>query len=274
MCPIARELSNTYGHNVDFVVWDQGKGIPTNLDVNAYDVAHFFNIRPAEYFKDDIDIPFGVTIHGFIVGAEQRYIDGINNLEPDWVHVMDSFSQNRLGQYGISTLLTEQVISTAGWSHMPLPTEFAIGYLGGEEGHHREFKRFSVIEAIAKGTDVPCYGHDATKEWISKSEVRALYSKMSIYVNAAWGACGPVTAQEALLCGRPVLTTPIDTMKEVIRPGFDGEFFDGSVEDGVRVLSDMRRNLSRYCSRPPQLNDPLDVAYAFHLQFEKLTYEA
>jgi len=259
---VAGALRNR-GHIVDcLAVGKDGAAIPPGLDrsLSGYDAVHFWNIRPASHFHDQIVPPFGVTIHGFIAGHEETYIRELRRLAPTWIHVMDSYSRQYLGQRDLYSFQTPQCIRIEGWERMSLPATFSVGYLGGDsEG----FKRFPVIEAAARLSGCPCAGHNASDRWLSRQEVRALYARTSVYVNAAFGACGPVPAQEALLCGRPILTTPITTMLEVVRPGIDGEFFDGSAEDAARRISEIRQGIDRYCRAPLILHDPGVVADLF-----------
>ncbi len=271
LTPIAHELG-VLGHHVTQMVVHKGDQIPEGFDrsLRDFDIAHFWNIPSVPPFYEQLEIPFGVTIHGFMYGAEERYFKMLRELTPDWIHVMDEFTLQRLGQENFYSTYTPQCITTAGWKRAPEAEapEKSIGYLGDDP----TFDHFETIEAIAKEVGIPCFGHNASDLWLSKDQVRAHLVKMAIFVNCNFGACGPVTAQEAMMLGRPVLTTPTTTMIELMTPGFHGEFFDGSVEDGVRKVKDMfeHTNYNRYHPETIQLHEPSWVAGMFEKKLKEV----
>lgn len=251
------------GHEVDTLAVRKGAGIPPTFDrtLRQYDAAHFWNLRAYSYFRDLV-VPYGLTVHGFVVGSDEWYFQSISAMTPYWVHVMADYCRQHLGRQGISSFYAPQCITTTGFTRQPTPTKITVGYLGGNSDG---FKRFDVIEEAAELAGLPCIGHEASKVWLTKEEVVALYARTGIFVNAAWGAAGPVPAQEALLCGRPVLTTPIEPMVDVIKAGVNGEFFDGSAKEGAFYLAKMASAYSRYQQNTltTVLHDPVECAKIF-----------
>lgn len=88
---------------------------------------------------------------------------------------------------------------------------------------------------------------------------------MAVYVEASFGMTGPIPPQEALLQGRPILTTRITTMTEIMKEGVNGEFFDGSLKDLVRQATKIFDNYDHYYEGTKQtvLNSPKDAAERF-----------
>ena len=253
------------GHEIDLLYTEGGReagSAAKDLSLLSYDVAHFWNIRAVLPFKETIGIPFGVTIHGFVRGAEDGYFGSLQELEPDWIHCMDSFTQHRLGQQRLFATRTAQIIDIEGFTPLAAPENFTMGFTGDM----KDFDGFDILTEIGVRTNIPMHGHDASLEWIPRDQMSdRFFSKISVFVSWAFGACGPVTAQEALLCGRPVLATPTETMVQVLRPGWNGEFFDGSVEDGIRQLRKIQENYQSYAenARRTTLNDPDPVIQTF-----------
>jgi glycosyltransferase involved in cell wall biosynthesis len=264
------EALDALGHLVDIVVTDGGRdpGWVTDRSLSKYDVAHFWNTRAQLPFKDSV-IPWGVTIHGFLFGAEAGYLSWLREAEPDWVHVMDSYVQQLLGRHHIYCRRTPQVISRGDWKPLPPPEEFTLGFLGEDP----DFDGFDIITEIGARTGIPVFGHNASIEWIPRKELaERFFAHISVFVDWHFGACGPVTAQEALLCGRPILVPPGDTMEQILRHGEEGCFFDGSAEDGARQLLVIQKDYERMTRLAPraQLNDPRPVAEAFVAKWKEL----
>ena len=136
----------------------------------------------------------------------------------------------------------------------------------------KDFDGFDILTEIGLRANVPILGHDATAEWIPRDQMAdRFFSKISVFASWAFGACGPVTAQEALLCGRPVLATSTETMEQVLVEGMNGEFFDGSVEDGARKLKKIQANYEQYKYAPTTtLNHPAPVAQVFIDKWEEI----
>lgn len=272
MLPIARCLRDL-GHTVDILEVDKGRKIPPGFDLtlSSYDYCHVFNGASLLYLRR-AKIPLGFTLHGMIHGSESWYIKLIRDVAPRWVHVLDTFTQRQLGQEEIASTHIPQTIDTLGLVPLAYPSEFTVGYLGGEY----KSKRFSVIEEIARRAGVPCKGYYAKDgEWLDRLGVLRVYKGMSLYICASWNDGGPVPPQEALLCGRPVLTTPVGQMPETIVHRMEGMFFNGTVEEGVERVLEIKRDFEWYskCARNwhlPTSRSPEVVTKQFLTAVEKI----
>ncbi len=272
--PIAKAM-RAAGHEIAVQVVDKGRALPPGFDRSLADLdyAHFWNLQTAGLLAPTTVPPFGFTVHGLIPGAEAGYATFIHHFRPAWVHAIDLHTHIQLGRMEIISTLIPQCIDTDGLHHLPYPEEFTLGYLGGD----RQGKRFGVVEEIARSLGVPCVGWDGdgvSKPWLSRAEVLDLYAKMSVFVCASFCDGGPIPPQEALLCGRPVVTTRVGQMPSLLEPGVDGEFFDGSVEDGCRAVERVWAEWEVYSAfardwRPPFSHRPTSVARAFLRQIEE-----
>lgn len=234
-------------YEVDCLCVDLGKGIPSGYDLSCtdYEWVHFWNIRTFEYFKDQICVPYGVTIHHIYPGQEQAVVNALTwKIMPTWVHAMDNFTEQNLGRYGVSCFVTPQIIDVSDIKREAPCLTPNLSSLGGNSDG---FKRFEVVEGAALLLGIPARLHDSSAKWISRKEVLEFLRGTYIYVNACFGCCGPIPPQEALLMGRPLVTTRTTTMLEILRQGLNGEFFDGSPEGCVRVVRKIMSRYEQYC---------------------------
>lgn len=270
---IGRCLEEDYGDTVEFI--ETGPfgstfrfSVPEDTDIlhcfTRASIGHIDNVS-----QDSHNLPpFGVTLHDVQPFRWEFTARHLQAIQPRWVHVMDSFSQSFVGQLRFLCIRTRQVFDSSDWAAelLPSPPHPTIGCIGSVGVSDHDFKGMRIVEAIALAARVVAHTRPVHNwSWQAPAQVRDYYASLSVYVNAAWGACGPIPAQEALLCGRPVLTTPIDTMLEVIRPGFNGEFFDGSVRDGVRALHRILNNYEHYHQNAvnTMFNDPKEAVAGF-----------
>lgn len=235
------------GHHVDsMAIGKIGVDIPKNFDrsFKGYDAVHFWNMRGWQHFYEDIIPPFGMTSHGFggkgvlQEAVQKHYIDVIRTANPNWIHVMDTFTLQVLGREDVYAFLTPQCIDHEGFHRLPPPEEKAIACIGHDGDG---FKRHDAIKKAADILGVPCIAHNSSEVEVDKEEVIDIYRRCAVYIDACFGGCGPVPPQEALLCGRPVAVTHIDTMNQVVIPGVNGLFHTGtpkSIAKAVRTILD------------------------------------
>ncbi len=200
---------------------------------------HCWNLRPAVAYRDQINVPLGVTFHGYVDQNMLLSYAGTlkNRVQPNWVHVMEYRSQMDLAQHGVFSHYTTQCVDFEGLSKQPFSGPITLGYLGGDPVN----KRFSVVREIAKqaGVGINGYGGDGINgRWLTREEVAKLHGEIGVFVSAhLYPGAGPVPPIEALACGRPVLATPCETLKSLQKTSCAPiVFFNGSVEDGVKKL--------------------------------------
>lgn len=262
----------TMGHVVDEMATGiEGKHVPKGFDVTlkGYDAAHFWNPRASwAFIGDGISVPWGITSHGFggVGNVQQvtqaRYIDFFKISDADWFHTMDVFTLNLLGREGIYSFYTPQVITREGFHRLPPPSTITLGCVGANDDG---YKRFEVIEAAARMIGIQAVLHDSSATLLDKDGVIDFYRRVGVYVNACFGACGPVPAQEALLCGRPVITTHLQTMMDVVQAGVNGEFFNGSAEHLAKKVERVLADYMHYYdgTLTTKLNSPDEAARLF-----------
>ena len=84
--------------------------------------------------------------------------------------------------------------------------------------------------------------HGAIREerWRDAREMRDFYRGLDVYVCASVSEGTPNPCLEAASCGVPVVTTPVGAMPELIRDGENGRMFDGTIDQLVDRLSELR----------------------------------
>lgn len=235
---IGEAIKEALGTEHQVELYSIAEGVPYEKEMTEFDHVHFVNISSMRYFHSRIKVPTSATIHHMSLGYEPYYTSLIKAYSPTMVHVLDEFTLRDLGRRGVYNTYEVQQYIPKKYDVIPLPDEFAIGYIGGDP----QWKRFKVIEEIAKRAQVKCVGHiTGPDNWLSEDDISDFYKSISLYVVASFEDGGPIPALEALQCGRHVLTTCVGRMMKLrndlmmhVHP------FDGSVQDGVLQVTRLK----------------------------------
>ncbi len=244
--PVAERLRST-GVEVDLIIVDKGKGEmmkDLSRSLEGYDLAHFWNFATRTHFDQDLTCPSVMTMHHLPFGYEGGYFRLLAACPPNMLHVLDHFTQRQLGQHGFTNVAyIKQTFDHRKWRELPVPDDPALGYLGGNSDG---LKRLPVIREAAERLGWPAIGNDSSKKWVDDADIVDIYRRCSIFVVAGFNEAGPLPAQEALLCGRPVITTYVGTMPDVIIDAYNGKFVDGSVASIVDAASSIHKEYHHY----------------------------
>ena len=90
------------------------------------------------------------------------------------------------------------------------------------------------------------------------------FSRIHCYVNASFCEGGPLPPQQALLCGRPVITTRTGFIESLVSPGWNGHFFDGSVTDLFTAINSVREDYEGLARRAAEIRLPTVSAVSAH----------
>jgi len=217
------------------------------LEADDYDIVHVF--WPAGLQQvPDIAAPITCTFHHATHGYEDFYLKTLYSNFPVRIHVFDQFAVRQLGRYGIyNTRYIPQCLDTSDWTILSAPDKMTIGYLGG--AGDEEYKRFDFIDELAEELGVECVCQrtdEESGEYKSHDDILNLYERMAVYVVASYEDAGPLPAQEAFLCGRPIVSTYVGSMPQVVRPGVNGEFFYGDIASGKKACEQIFNNYEHY----------------------------
>jgi glycosyltransferase involved in cell wall biosynthesis len=269
--PIAQWL-RFQGHEVRLEEVDRGRGLSKfDTSLAGVDIAHFWGPRARVWWMKElgpVPVPSIVTFHHAIPANERFYYDSLTMPLPTRIHVLDPFAIRQLGRWGITNVSwIRQGLDKSLWHPLPFPTEFTVGCLGGDQ----DIKRIPMVESICKDMNIPFVNH-TTDPWLSDEEIPRLYEKMSVFVCASFDDAGPMPPQEALLCGRPVISTFVGQMPYIIQHGLNGLLFDGSPEGLRECLGFAKGNFAVFQQGAAALTglvpDAADVAPLYLAMYE------
>lgn len=221
-----------------------------------YDVLHFWNFRAMLWaqkicWPQPLPRPSVLTVHHIPLCAMGAYHAALDT-EPDVVHSPDPYTLRQMGQMGF----------TGGW-HIPqyldgkscrplaYPKKFTVGAFGGDTAQ----KRLKWIEGVCRDEEVPCRIHESSKRWAKDEEILELFSNISCYVVASFDDAGPVPALEALMHGRPVITTRVGQLdywypRCADQKLTDVYFYDGSKRGLCQALNALQERFAFNFFRP------------------------
>ncbi len=234
--PLAKELGATY-LTVNEILADIKKG-KFDTTFSKFDLVHFTYFANITFFED-IEVPVTASAHHFDGGKEKDYLTLLEELSPSRIVVPEPFIQRQLGQHDIlGVVKIPYAFDHAGFKPTPYPKEFTVGALGTP----RSFKRIHIIEEACKKAGVKFVelSREADTEdvnYLGQDKIHEFYDSINVLVCASWNEGGPLPPQEAMLCGRGVITTPVGMMLgPPISNYADIEYFDGTVSGLVEQI--------------------------------------
>jgi glycosyltransferase involved in cell wall biosynthesis len=247
--PLARELQRL-GHTVETFLYrtpQLGKAL------SDFDVAFYGWFDEQLDLRDLPECPTVATIH-HVVPADAKAIVGlVKDARLNRLIVNDRFWQQWWGMHEEPSTVIPLAFDHTPWYPLALPDVFSVGFLGVNYSR----KRSNIIIQAADRAGVPfvdgrrsctklSQGHKPP-EWLE--DPLDFYKRISCYVVASFIDTGPLPPQEALLCGRPVITTCTGMMPEVVTEGTNGLFYDGFVPDLVRKIQFMEEHIDSFHAR-------------------------
>lgn len=247
MYPLSLELSKR-GHECDYITRRQIE-ITSNFDLSfsSYDIVHVGYFMNLNFIFQDIEVPYTCNVHHIPHEHLNRYAGDLYKWSPAEIVVSDPFAARQLGQVGIyNTTEIPYSFDHSPYKLLPYPDEFTIGYLGCDYN----IKRFDVIQAAAFKAKVKSNGIarktlNEEENFKNHSDILDLYKNISCYIVASFNDGGPLPPQEALLCGRPVLTTKVGMMPQIISHGYNGLYHNGSVEGITSSILEAKREFDK-----------------------------
>lgn len=168
----------------------------------------------------------------------QDYSNHLIATRPERILVDDISTLQLLGQLEWTKTTLVPLSFNTDLKPLPYPEEFTIGYFG----NNYPSKRFEVIEAAAGLAEVPIVGYKFNPErTVYTVDPEQIYESMSVYVHASFQDTNSMPCMEALKCGRPVIATHNYGLERVLNDGWNGYWFDGSAEDLVEKIKEVRK---------------------------------
>ena len=219
-----------------------------DTDLNNYDIAHagfypYFMMTPPE------NLPAGMTANVWHIS----FAPG-GGLLPDLVRngheinrfiVDDVMTLQQLGLVGFTDVTKIPLpVDPSKWHHLPAPkSEFTVGIFCNDY----PYKRWEVVVQAAKQAKVKCLAFvmpEGRKDY-DLDPLNDIYAKVHVLASATFVDTNSLPLREALMCGRPVVSTQNDGMSRVLVDGVNGYWFDGSTKDLAEKLTYCKENYER-----------------------------
>ena len=196
------------------------------------------------------------------------YAQQLTHTRPDRIIVDDISTLQLLGQLGWTKTTMIPLAFNTDLKLLPYPEEFTIGYFG----NNYPSKRFEVIEAAAGLAEVPLVGYKFDpNRTVYAVDPEQIYESMSVYVHASFQDTNSMPVMEALKCGRPVISTRNYGLERVLNDGWNGYWFDGSAEDLVKKIQEVRKR--EIMMRDEAKNTILPSLYDSAMQYLEVFHE-
>jgi hypothetical protein len=211
---------------------------------------------------------------------QQAYAATLFAINAQRIFVDDTTTLQLLGQMGFTEVAMVPLAfdPTIKFHHLPPPVgPFTVGAFGDSYPH----KRFPVIREACKIAGVEFYDavHDyRQREGVFETldPVADVYAHIHTLAHASFNDTNSLPAEEALACGRPVLSTISYGMTRVLQDGVNGYFYDGSARDLARKIVTMRERYEVMAggARATVFPDPRAAAQVYLDTFNTILEEA
>lgn len=208
-------------------------------------------------------------------GNEARYANEIARMDIAHIVVDDVMTLQQLGQMGFTNVSKIPMpLNPAKWHHLPPP---AGRFTAGVFCNDYEYKRWDVVVKGAKQAGVKCLAFvmPEGRSTYELNPIQDVYAKVHVLASATFVDTNSLPLREALLCGRPVISTHNDGMGRVLKPWANGFWFDGSPRDLAEKLKLCEANYEKLASgaRETRMEDLSTIAHTYKQVWEKVLAE-
>lgn len=143
--------------------------------------------------------------------------------------------------------VTPDGVDTELFREMPLPNKFALGWTGDSTrftpGGPQDLKGINIIKAAAQHTQTDLKILDGSTGGVwPLSRMPQFYNDITVYVCMSYCEGTPNPILEALSMGRPVITTNVGLVPEIVRDGVNGliiERNEAALIDAIQRLKNI-----------------------------------
>jgi hypothetical protein len=228
-------------------------------DMRDYDLVHIGYIGLAED-KGFLHEIATVTANVWNISVAKTPIWASTNFMAEWDHfiVDDTTTYQTLGQLGASNItLIPLAFEHSHFKPLPTPdSEFTVGVFC----NNYPSKRYHVVYEACELAGVRCFCQvlDCNRTHYSLNPIEDVYKHIHVLAHASYTDTNSMPVQEALLCGRPVLSTHNFGVHRVLRDGLNGYFYGGSAgELAEKILmakeryEELREGVLHHTPKPP-----------------------
>ncbi len=123
---------------------------------------------------------------------------------------------------------------------LPLPPTFTVGWCGNISIGDGTYKGLNLIEEASKRAGVPLVVQTFEQKIPQVDMPARFYSRISAYICASIQEGTPNPVLEALSCGRPVISTRVGIVDQVLRDGVNGLFVDRTVDAIAEAIREVQ----------------------------------
>jgi len=242
------------------------------VDLTKYDVVHFGFYDYCRALKAN-NYPAVITANvwhmSFANETDKAILDKYNI---DQLIVDDVMTLQQLGLLGFTNVTKIPMpINPNKFPHLEEPnTEFTVGVFC----NNYWYKNPEKVISAAKLAGIACHATvmDENRTSYNLDPIKDIYSKVHILASGTFVDTNSLPLREALLCGRPVLSTQSDGMGRVLRDGVNGYWYNGSITDLAEKMLLCKENYTMLAegARNTVFESVDDIANSYINMWEKI----
>lgn len=170
----------------------------------------------------------------------------LSELDYKFLIADDVMTLQQLGQLDhTNVVLIPMPIDQDKWRVLPPPVEpFTVGVFCNDYF----YKRWQVIVNACEHAGVNCLPviTKENRKTYDLDPLNDVYAKVHVLASATFVDTNSLPLREALLCGRPVISTRNDGLARVLQHGHNGRWFNGSVDDLAKQIRTIQADYATY----------------------------
>ena len=230
-----------------------------DVDLDTYDIVHAGYFAYYTAIKDRTDQPITANIWHVGNHNEEKIRNFLGLSEIMHLVADDVMTIQQLGQEGIMNVTKIPLpVDPSKWTALPKPEgEFTVGVFCNDY----PYKRWETIVQGAKQAGVKCLAFVMPEGRLTYDldPLTEVYARVHVLASATFVDTNSLPLREALMCGRPVISTHNDGMGRVLQSGKNGYWFDGTPKDLAEKLVLCRDNYQRLAAEARETKmEPLE----------------
>lgn len=248
---------------------------PPTDEMNDCDVIHCGYYRYYDYIREVAYRPVTANVWHVSISDDSQTHLFLSRSNIREIVVDDVATLQNLGFHGFMNVHKIPLPMTVEkFHHLPPPEgEFTVGVFCNDYG----YKRWETVVKAAKLAGVRCAAYvmpENRKEYLL-DPVTDVYANVHTLASATFVDTNSLPLREALLCGRPVISTQNDGLGRVLREGVNGYWHNGTPPDLAEKILLTKQNYETLAAgaRTTQMESQEEIAKAYVRMWEKVLRE-
>lgn len=215
-------------------------------DVNwgKYDLVYYFHFSLYKKIPapKNITIITSVTSHKCLLDFKKtlKVLSRFDRVSVNNTILFDKFKDHVKDLYYTPNGVETSIFTP---DHNDLNDDLVFGWVGNID---RAIKRYNeIVIPLSKKYTFKIIGtskKDGVDKLLNKQDMRDYYNSIDYFIVSSEAEGTPNPALEAMSCGIPVITTKVGNMIEIVDPGVNGFFVDGSMQSFIDVMDNLNRD--------------------------------